>query len=525
MISEVETYKPFPRQQVFHSSPAKYRLFGGAAGPGKSRSLLEEAVMQALEIDGCDTLVMRRTFAELEESIILPFRRDIPWKAMGGKYNESKHVCVWPNGSTTRFGFCRRENDVYQYQGGQFVFIGIDELTLFTLKQWQFLTSRNRCPVKVYSHGPNQGRPVLACMAGASNPGNIGHAWVKALFVDRRPAPGMDHPERYDASDYDFIPAKIDDNPIYANDENYRKTLEDLPEALRQAFLEGNWNIFAGQYFDIFDVGRHCAEPEEWDRQEWIPGWAPLWISIDWGFEHWAAVYWHAQVGEKTRTYRELVVKHRAPVQLAEAIVEAMNTPNRWFMKNGRHDADQERERIKDVYLSAEAISNKHSWGENSVADLMDDVLIDAKLPRCTPADNDRVGGWMLMYQMMQNDLWEIAGPSSPTLRQAEDGCPRLIASIPMMTRDPDHLEDCLKVDGDDPADSVRYGLKSKLSPGRKPVAVRVAERMSDLMKKPEFPKDNITGQMMIQAAIEKQERKKFKPVRFFGPKRGGFHR
>ena len=91
-------------------------------------------------------------------------------------YNEAKHLVTLANGSTMRFGYCRNENDVYQYQGAEFLFIGIDELTHFTLKQWQFLTSRNRCPI------PGHECP---CMAGATNPGNIGHAWVKALWVDK----------------------------------------------------------------------------------------------------------------------------------------------------------------------------------------------------------------------------------------------------------------------------------------------------------------------------------------------------
>src|SRR3989449_7637619 len=74
------------------------------------------------------------------------FRRDVP-RELYRSYNDSKHVVTWRNGSTTRFGYSQSENDVYQYQGAEFLFIGIDELTLFTLNQWQFLTSRNRCPV------------------------------------------------------------------------------------------------------------------------------------------------------------------------------------------------------------------------------------------------------------------------------------------------------------------------------------------------------------------------------------------
>ena len=95
------------------------------------------------------------------------------------KYNEAKRVVTWLNGSTTRFAYCDTESDVYRYQGAEYLFIGVDELTHFTLKQWQFLTSRNRCRI----------RGAKPCMAGATNPGNIGHAWVKALWVDHRLLP------------------------------------------------------------------------------------------------------------------------------------------------------------------------------------------------------------------------------------------------------------------------------------------------------------------------------------------------
>jgi len=163
-------YKPFDRQKQFHESPAKYRLFGGAAGPGKTRALLSEAIIQAHSHAGVDTLLLRRTYPELESSLAY-FRRDVP-RPFYKSYNESKHIVTWKNGSTTRFGYCRNENDVYQYQGAEFLFIGIDELTHFTLKQWQFLTSRNRCPV------PNS----FSNMAGATNPGNIGHARGKSTL-------------------------------------------------------------------------------------------------------------------------------------------------------------------------------------------------------------------------------------------------------------------------------------------------------------------------------------------------------
>ena len=160
------TYAPFAKQCDFHKSPAKYRLFGGAAGPGKSKALLMEAIVQAHDNMGSNTLLLRRTFPELEQSLLLYFRHDVP-RELYTSFNDSKHVVTWHNGSTTRFGYCAAENDVYQYQGAEFLFIGIDELTLFTLRQWQFLTSRNRCPIarSVSEHGrrheSRQHRPRL----------------------------------------------------------------------------------------------------------------------------------------------------------------------------------------------------------------------------------------------------------------------------------------------------------------------------------------------------------------------------
>ena len=105
-------YKPFPRQKEFHDSEAKYRLFGGAAGPGKTKALLYEAILQAHKHPGVDTLLLRRTYPELEASLITYFRRDVP-RELYDKYNEAKHIITWLNGSTTRFAYCDSENDVY----------------------------------------------------------------------------------------------------------------------------------------------------------------------------------------------------------------------------------------------------------------------------------------------------------------------------------------------------------------------------------------------------------------------------
>jgi len=498
-------YEPFPKQGEFHASRAKYRLFGGAAGPGKSKALLMEAILQAHEHPGVNTLLLRRTFPELEQSLLHYFRRDVP-RELYKSFQESKHLVIWLNGSTTRFGYCQNESDVYQYQGSEFLFIGIDELTLFTLRQWQFLTSRNRCPVP----------GAFPCMAGATNPGNIGHAWVKALWIDKQAAPGMENPEEYDPGDYEFIPARVSDNPIYAGDANYLKTLRALPTHLRRAFLDGDWDVFAGQYFDRFDTARHVMRAEQID---WKPWW-PRWISVDWGFEHPAATYWHSAApgakneardgaavrsagvspanfdgvdrGEKSRrdaggttagcvvTYREYVTHRTSPRELARQIIARSlageGVDRREIPRFARDDnekmEDGGREKIDAIYLSPDAFARRTD--EASIAEQMGDVFAAAGFPRPVPADNDRVGGWMLMYQMLDAGEWVLT-----------ENCVELIRTLPNLVRDTARIEDIEKMDGDDPADAARYGLKSRYgarlgsgSERRMPLADRLAARV-----------------------------------------------
>ena len=474
-MNRVETYRPTERQNIFHGSPAKYRLFGGAAGPGKSTALLWEGVLQVIEHkEPVSALLLRRTFAELESSLLTYFRRDVPWRQMGAQYNESKHICTWPNGGTLRFGYCASETDVYQYQGAEFLFIGIDELTMFTLKMWQFLTSRNRCPVP----------KTFPCMAGATNPGNIGHAWVKALWIDKKPAPGMEFPELYNPNDYDFIPARLEHNPVYANDVAYRKTLLALPSSLRKAFLEGDWSIFAGQYFDIFSASRHVRPSTLVE----IKPWWPKWISMDWGFAHPASVHWHAQDGNKTITYREDYGSGIGEKEWGERIVEKSRG-----------------EKIEAFYLSPDAFAKRTS--SNTIADIIGRVLRSAGMVPPVPADNNRVGGARLMYQVLFNDLWEISSD-----------CKKLIECLPTLIHDPDNPEDVLKVDqaegqiGDDPYDDCRYGLQTHLA-GRK-MPQEEADRQAALKIDDPFARHFFA----VKRAAIREEAGKIREAEFLSP-------
>ncbi len=130
-------YDPFPKQAVFHNSTAQNRLFGGAAGPGKSHAFRMEAVRIALSAPNMKVGLFRRTFPELEASVITPLLQILPRHLY--KYNEGKHTMKFANGSVIKFGHVQYNKDVYKYQGEEFDAIGIDELTLFNEFQFKFL--------------------------------------------------------------------------------------------------------------------------------------------------------------------------------------------------------------------------------------------------------------------------------------------------------------------------------------------------------------------------------------------------
>ncbi len=128
------------------------------------------------------------------------------------------------------------------------------------------------------------------------------------------------------------------------------------------------------------------------------------------------------------------------------------------------------REKIDAIYLSPDAFARRTD--EASIAEQMGDVFVAAGLPRPIPADDDRVGGWMLMYQMLDAGEWLLT-----------ENCVELIRTIPSLVRDTARIEDVAKMDGDDPADAARYGLKSRYAnrragQGRPPLDERLAARI-----------------------------------------------
>lgn len=223
--------KPFNRQVKFLIYPSEEILYGGMAGGGKSSSLLMSALQYVEEKhipEGqnklkYNALVIRRTLEDLDmpnaimdraKQWLLPKEDEglLVWK-------DQKKRFIFNSGATLTFRYLSHNKHLNSYQGAELQFVGFDELTQFPENQYNYLHSRLR---KL----ENSDIPIR--MRGASNPGGIGHDWVKKRFVD-------------DNSKLPFIPSAYTDNK-YLNQEEYSKQLDKLDELTRLQLKYGDWN-------------------------------------------------------------------------------------------------------------------------------------------------------------------------------------------------------------------------------------------------------------------------------------------
>lgn len=229
-VQVVKLERPNPRQEEFLKCEKKYVAFGGARGGGKSWAVRTKAVLMALKYPGIRILLVRRTMPELESNHLRFLRRQLAGVA---EYKAASRQLVFPGGSVLELGYCACDGDMDRYQGAEFDVICIDEATQLK-EEWlrQFaacLRGVNEFPKRMY----------YTC-----NPGGPGHGYIKRLFIDRRYRAG----ER--AEEYAFIPARVTDNQALLRAQpDYLRQLEALPLRLRQAWLEGKWDVFQGSSF------------------------------------------------------------------------------------------------------------------------------------------------------------------------------------------------------------------------------------------------------------------------------------
>lgn len=237
-------WRPLPAQERALRSSAYELLYGGAAGGGKSAYLLA-APLRWVHLPAFRGLLLRRSFPELERTLIAAARGIYP--RLGASYHEGRHEWTFPSGARIDFGYCERDSDVLRYQGAERAFIGFDELTHFTEAQYRYLTSRARSA---------DGIPIR--IRSTSNPGGPGHDWVRArwgAWLSRGAAPGSvrwyDPDGRevewgtLDALSRTFVPARLADNPYLGAE--YRAQLLALDPVTRAQLLEGDWDAVVGE--------------------------------------------------------------------------------------------------------------------------------------------------------------------------------------------------------------------------------------------------------------------------------------
>lgn len=260
-------WQPQPKQVRFLERSEYEVLYGGSAGGGKSDALLIEALRQ-VHIPHYRGILFRKTYPQLTELI----DRSHTLYSLAypkAKYNDSKHCWTFPSGAKIYFGAMQHTKDRTNYQGKRFDFIGFDELTHFTWEEYSYMFSRNRP-----SKNPKSKEKTICYIRGATNPGGIGHGWVKNRFIDAAP-PGEPIVEWLEVKAPDgsvkrmkrdrvFIPASVFDNAaLLEENPDYLASLALLTPKERDALLYGDWDTFSGQYFSEFRQfpdAEKCAE-------------------------------------------------------------------------------------------------------------------------------------------------------------------------------------------------------------------------------------------------------------------------
>jgi len=455
-------WQPHPGPQTKALKSTAYEtLYGGARGGGKT-----EAGLGWLLYDHKDpqyrALVIRRNADDLNDWIDRARRFYTPF---GAEVVGKPAVIRFPSGAIIRTGHLKDESAYTKYLGHEYHKIVIEELTLIpTLDDYLKLISSCRSTSDI--------KPQVFA---TTNPGGSGHQWVKERFVDPN-LPGELFPDLESGRTRVFIPARISDNPtLMDSDPEYVRFLDALPDELRKAWRDGDWNVFAGQFFKMWRNDIHVVKPFD-VPVEWFKM-----ISIDWGWTAPCAVGWYARSfdGDIVK-YRELYVTEREPYGLAQEILDlssnddvsmAVGDPSMWI-------------------TNPMSRRNDKAYSDKSIASQM----ISAGIP-LLKANNDRISGWTRLRQVLD---WrgETADDGSTTVTQPPryrtfSNCLNTIKLLPSVVHDPKKPDDVDKKCEDHIADCDRYAMMHLLTleePKHK--KTQLGKRIEKLMKPEQYTGD-----------------------------------
>jgi hypothetical protein len=398
--------------------------YGGARGGGKSHWLLAQmGADDCQRVPGLKCLLLRKVgkanlehFEDLRRRLFGRLKHD---------FSAFRGILSFANGSRIIAGHFQNEKDIDAYLGLEYDVIGIEEATTLTARKYQDIstccrTSKPDWRPRIYS---------------TTNPGGVGHGWYRTRFV----VPMVERRE----TDTRFVPARVDDNAF--NNPEYRKVLEGLSGWQKRAWLDGDWDIAAGQFFTTFRREVHVlSDFDETRAVEWF-------AALDYGFAHYTVCLLGCKDGDgNTFIVDEHAERLWLPQRHAAAIKEML----------GRHKIGNRKLELGHLrrFVAGADVFSRQSDGTTIAGQY-------AKLGitlRC--ANTDRVNGWAELLQ----GFGDVEGGVKPTLF-IHPRCGRLLETLPALQHDPNRPEDVLKVDadedgigGDDAADALRYLVATK---------------------------------------------------------------
>ena len=460
----------------------------GGFRSGKTTGWLMYIVMNySLAYECCDVLVLRRTFKELEAGAIKDFQTFVPPELY--KYDQTKHVATFTNGSRVVFGHCQNNKmrDIEQYLGSAYPAILVDECGQFSSDAWGMLYTRNivgaACIPDEHNHLP------IPFIVGCTNPLGPFYEYYRTVFVQKEP---FEKPEGavkdmngawwikelgewvciYDPALYAYQRSTAMDNPEFLKrDPGFIAKMNSLPEAQRDKKLLGLDGAAEGQYFECFDPYEHVIDlREDPEAIIWQP-WQSVWGSQDWGMGHANAAYLFTKALVRTigSNYKLKTVCFK------ETVTTGKKTDREWasiFKSMCKLPSNPSPIEVKPkaIFFSHEKFSKQMK--SHSPADEYSRELRVLGLPPVTPAAQDRIGGASMIYNMLRNGELVIL-----------DNCKDIINAFPSLMRDPDNMDDVLKVStrGDDCYDGFRYGIYGMHRAKNKPEEITIEEHAKTL--------------------------------------------
>jgi hypothetical protein len=344
---------------------------------------------------------------------------------LGHEFSAFRGILTFRNGSRIIAGHFQNEKDIDAYLGLEYDVIGIEEATTLTARKYQDITTCCR------TSKPNW-RPRIY---STTNPGGVGHGWYRKRFIEPW--------QRRAETETRFIAARVTDNRW--NNPEYMRVLEGLTGWQRRAWLDGDWDIAAGQFFTTLRREVHIVSDfDETRAREWF-------CALDYGFTHYTVVLLGCTDGDGNL----FVVDEHAerlwlPQRHAPAIAAML----------GRHSISNRRLEIADLkrFVAGADVFSRQSDG-STVASQYGKLGITLR-----PANMERVSGWAEILHR----FGDPANGVRPRLF-IHERCARLVECLPALQHDPNRPEDVLKVDcdedgagGDDAADCLRYLVATK---------------------------------------------------------------